>query len=152
VQAAVAHLAEAPLPLDHREDVLDAGAHLGLLAVAGALDLIGHAIDLAHPLVGAVLGRRRLAGDQLLLSRVGAVAIDLELIAVQQIGQRVLVVHVGGRDHRAVSHAPVAVHADVQLHAEVPLLALAGLVHLRVALPIGVLGGAWPARVKVVVA
>ena len=59
---------------------------------------------------------------------------------VQQLRQRVLVVHVGRGHHSAVGQAGLAVHADVQLHAEVPLLALAGLVHPRVALLLGVLG------------
>ena len=80
--------------------------------------------------------------DQLFLARIGAVAVDAPLVSVQQIGQRVLVVHVGGRDHRAVHQAALAVHADVQLHAEVPLPTLLGLVHLGVAGVVGVLGRA----------
>ena len=39
VQPAVAHLAEAPQPLDHREDVLHARANSGLVAVLRAFDL-----------------------------------------------------------------------------------------------------------------
>lgn len=61
---------------------------------------------------------------------------------MQQIRQRVLVVDVGGRDHRAVSKTRLAVHADVQLHTVEPLLAFAHLVHLGVTLPLGVLGRA----------
>jgi hypothetical protein len=45
--------------------------------------------------------------------------------------------HVGRGDHRAVREARLAVHPDVQLHPKVPLLALAGLVHVRVALAAG---------------
>ena len=90
-------------------------------------------------LVGEVLCVRGLRFDQLALARIRAVAPDVVLLAVQQIGQRMLVVHVGGRDDGAVRQARLAVYADVQLHAEVPLLPLAGLVHLRVALLVGIL-------------
>jgi len=41
-----------------------------------------------------------------------------------------------------VDEAAFAIHADVDLHPEVPLLALAGLVHLRIPLLLLVLGGA----------
>ncbi len=82
---------------------------------------------------------RRLAGDQLFLARVSAVAVHPLFLAVQQFGQCVLVVHVRCADHRAVRQPRLAVHCDVQLHPEVPLLALAGLVHLGVACLVGIL-------------
>ena len=50
--------------------------------------------------------------------------------------------HVCSRYHRAVRQPGVLVHAYLQRHAEVPLLALAGLVHLRIACTAVVLGGA----------
>jgi hypothetical protein len=84
-----------------------------------------------HALVGAVLGQRRLGLDQLLLRGVGAVTVHLLFAPVQQLRQRMLVVHVG----RGYS-----VHADVQLHTEVPQPSLACLVHLGIALTLGVLG------------
>ncbi len=121
--------------------MLDPGAHSGLRPVDQALEFLGGAA-LAHLLVGAVHRTRRLGPNQLLLRGIRAVTVDPIFLAVQQIGQRVLVVHVGRRDHRAVRQAGLAVHADVQLHAEVPLLALAGLMHLRVTLLVLVLGGA----------
>jgi hypothetical protein len=46
---------------------------------------------------------------------------------MQQIGQWVYVMYVGGCDHGAVRQATLAVHADVQFHAEIPLLALAAI-------------------------
>jgi hypothetical protein len=55
------------------------------------------------------------------------------LLPMQQLRQRMFVMHVGRREHRAVHQAALAVHPDMQLRAEVPLLAFAGLVHLRVA-------------------
>ena len=60
---------------------------------------------------------------------------------MQQIGQRVFVMHVGRRHHGAVRQPALAVHANVQLHAEIPLLAFACLVHIGVARLVGVLGG-----------
>ena len=48
--------------------------------------------------------------------------------------------NVGGRDAGAMDQASLAAGADVQLHADVPLVALLGLVHLRVAALLLVLG------------
>src|ERR1017187_10883960 len=51
-----------------------------------------------------------------------------------------LVRHRGsGRAYR-MHHTLLAVHADMCLQSEVPLVPLPGLMHLRVALPAGVLG------------
>jgi len=47
--------------------------------------------------------------------------------------QRMLVVNVGRRRHRAVSQPGLAVDPEVELHAEMPLSALAGLMHFGVA-------------------
>ena len=47
----------------------------------------------------------------------------------------------GCRGRDSVHQARIRVHADMRLHAEVPLIAFSGLVHLRVALAIAVLGG-----------
>ena len=90
-QPAVAHLGKAPQPLDHAEHVLDARTDARLAAVLRPCGLIDFALP-AHALVGEVAGPRRFASDQRLLARVGAVAIDALLGAVQQLGQRVLVV------------------------------------------------------------
>ena len=50
-QPAVANLVEAPQPLDHREDVLDTGANLRLVAVLRLLHLVDFAPRLARALV-----------------------------------------------------------------------------------------------------
>lgn len=138
-QPAVAHLAKAPQALDHAKHVFDPGTHPRLVAVLRPSGLIDLTLP-ANPLIGEVLGLWRLADNQLFLAGVGAVAVDTPLGSMEQIGQRMLVMHIGRCDHRAVRQAALAVHADVQLHAEVPLLALPGLVHLGVARPVGVLG------------
>ena len=64
-----------------------------------------------------------LALNQLLLAGVGRVTVHTLLIAMEQIGQRVLFMHIGRCDHCAVRQPALAVQADVQLHAKVPLLA-----------------------------
>ena len=62
------------------------------------------------------------------------------LVAVQQFVNRRQVVNVGGRDYNGVHQPGVGVHTNVGFHAEEPLIALLGLVHLRVPLAAAVLG------------
>jgi hypothetical protein len=57
---------------------------------------------------------------------------------MQQIGHVLDVRLIGRRVHQAA----VGVHSDVRLHPEEPLVALPGLMHPRVPLALGVLGGA----------
>jgi hypothetical protein len=61
---------------------------------------------------------------------------------MQQVGNLLDVGLVGRRGGDGVHQAAVGVDRNVRLHAEVPLVALLGLVHLRVALAFGVLGRA----------
>ena len=50
------------------------------------------------------------------------------------------IMHIGrGRRHR-VDNLRIAVHADMRLQAKIPLIAFLGLMHLRIALAIFVLG------------
>src|SRR5437773_6680844 len=79
-QAAVAHLAESPQPLDDAEHMLDSGSHSGLGAIDQALELLRDAA-LAHLLVGEVLCMRGLRFDQLPLARIRAVAPDVLLLS-----------------------------------------------------------------------
>ena len=74
---------------------------------------------------------------------IGNVAIHPLLPAMQQLRQRMLVMHTGRRHHSAVRQPALAVHADVPLQAEVPLLALAGLVHFWIAFLVGILRRTW---------
>ena len=117
---------------------VNASADAGLVAVLGPLHFV-YLCRTARALVGEVLGLWGLACYQRLLTGIGRVAIDPLLIAVQQIRQWVLVMHVGGRDNRAMAQSRLAVHTNVQLHAEVPLLPFAGLVHLGVSGFVGIL-------------
>ena len=78
----IAHLGEAPQPLDDAQDVFDASADARLVAVLLPRRLVCLALPVAHTLVGEVLGMRRLAADQLFLARIGAVAVDAPLVAM----------------------------------------------------------------------
>ena len=89
--------------------------------------------------MGEVLGLRGMPTDQFLLTRIGVVTINAPLFTVQQVGQSLLVVHVGCRHHRAMGQSRAAIHADTEFHAELPLLAFAGLAHLRIPCILGVL-------------
>ncbi len=51
--------------------------------------------------------------------------------------------HFGRRASHVVHQARGIVHADVRLHPEIPLVALPGLMHVRVTLALGVFGRAW---------
>ena len=59
---------------------------------------------------------------------------------MQQIRPRISVVHIGRRDLDGVVQLSPAVDPDMHLHPEVPLLALRGLMHLRISLLVLVLG------------
>lgn len=119
--------------------MLDLGAHPRSGPVLLTLPL-GQRLVTAALLIREVAGLRRCLADELLLTGVGRVAIDPALIAVQQLRDRMLVMHVGRRGHHRVDQLCLAIHADVGLHAEIPLIALLGLAHLWIALPILVLG------------
>lgn len=121
--------------------MLDACPDARLVAVLPPGHLIDEAFALGA-LVREVFGSGRLAFNQRPLARIGRVAVDALLVAMEQVRQGMFVVHIGRRDHRAVGQAGLAVHTDVQLHAEIPLLALAGLAHLGVARLVCILGGA----------
>ena len=54
--------------------------------------------------------------------------------------RRLGIVDIGRSSHQGMDAAGTGIHADVDLHAEMPLVALLGLVHLRVAPTLRVLG------------
>src|ERR1017187_6580728 len=93
-----------------------------------------------RPAAGHVLGVGRGLADGIRLALIAAVAPHLAFLAVQQVRQHMFVRHRGRRGADRMHHALLAVHPDVRLQPEVPLLALPGLVHLRVALAARVLG------------
>ncbi len=121
--------------------MLHARTDAALGAVAQPFGLV-FAAALAHAPIREVARLWGCRLDDVRTAQVAAVAVDALFRTVQQLGQRMLVVHVGSGEHRAVYQPAPAVCAHVHLHAEVPLVALARLLHLGVALPIGVLGRA----------
>ena len=137
--AAIADLGEAEDAFDDQEGMLDLGAHTRFPAVRFPLPfrelLVAESL-----LVGEVARLGRSLGNQFLLAGIGRVAIHPPLVAVQEIGDAVLVMFVGWRGDHRVDQLVLAVHTDVRLHAKVPLVALLRLVHLRVARLVTVLG------------
>ena len=72
---------------------------------------------------------------------IAGVGVDLLLLPVQQFRRLGDVCHVGGGDHDGMHQLAVPIRPDVRFHPEIPLVALAGLVHFRVAFLFLVLGG-----------
>ncbi|CAM2157632.1 hypothetical protein PT2222_420044 [Paraburkholderia tropica] len=140
-QTAIAHLREAPQALDDSKHVLNPSTDLRLVAILAARYLVNFART-ARTLIGEVTCLGGLVTDQRFLARIGAISIDALLLPMQQFRQRMFVVDVGRRDHRAMCQAALTIDPDVQLHAEIPLLAFARLMHLRVARLLLVLGRA----------
>src|SRR6266545_8295323 len=99
-QATITHLSKAEDALDDPDRVLDLGADARLGAVLGAL-LRRQVAVAATALLGEVLGLRRMLPNQFALASVTGVAIHSPLVTMQQVRQRVLVMHVGrARRHR----------------------------------------------------
>src|SRR5665213_1628257 len=90
-----------------------------------------------------ILGTRRRFEDHLTLALIGTIAPHAGLIAVQNVWDRSAIMHIGGRGGHRVNNPGPAVDTDVRLHAEIPLIAFFGLMHLRVAFAICVLGRGW---------
>ena len=61
---------------------------------------------------------------------------------MQQLSGRGEDVNIGVRGYDRMDQAGVLVDADMVLHSEIPLVAPLGLVHLRIPIPLFVLGGA----------
>ena len=140
-QATIANLGKAPEPLECKEGMLDLGSDTGLTPVRGFVSL-GQGSILIGPFVGEVVRLRRKGLESLPLrpASVGAVAIQAGFLAMQQIRYFVAVVRIRGGDAGAMDQPALAIRPDMQLHAEVPLVAFLGLVHLRMAALVFVLG------------
>src|ERR1700740_2416898 len=136
-QTAISHFGEPPQLLDYPKGVFAARAgprtrpvdHPPALAQRPAT---GSPIDpVAH---SPTLEKR-----SIVFLPVRLIAEDFPLLSVQQVRQLSDVGDCGvGRSHRMYDTA--LIRSDVQLHSEVPILALAGLLHLRVTSRTRVLG------------
>jgi hypothetical protein len=137
-QTTVAGLAEAEDVLDHSKHVLDLGAHPRFVAVLCFLDFVDPAIE-AVPFIREILRLRCMLMNKICLTVIALVTPDPRFLAMQQIGQRLAIRHVRCRYQHRMDQFRAAVDTDMRFHTEVPLLALRGLVHLRVSLAVLVL-------------
>jgi hypothetical protein len=145
-QAPIGHLGVAELALDHLRRMLDFGTHPGLElfglieqgAPTSARLAQSAAFARAHGHLPLHVGRLK-SFVSAFVDRIGK---HYRLLAMQQVVALRDVVDVGGRANDAVHHTRVDVHANVRLHPTVQLVALLGLMHLRVTLAVFVLGRA----------
>lgn len=138
-QPPVAHLGETELPLDDAKLVFHFRTHFGFVAVPGAFILCQRAVAMTFGL-SEVFGPWRAVRDGLRLPLIGGVAPHPGFFAMEQVGQHLGIVNVRRRDHHRVNELGATVDTDMALHAEIPLVALASLVHLRIAFLLLVLG------------
>src|SRR5262245_36883204 len=137
VDAAVAHLGEAPQTLDDVEGVLASSTS----ARTGSVDQLlmpGELVPGLGLAVYPVADAGVLSLHAMVFAPVSLIAIQLRLLPVQQF-VHARDVGLVGRTRSQAMHHPLLGGADVKLHAEIPLLALARLTHLGVALLLGIL-------------
>ena len=137
--AAIADLGKAKDALDDEEGMFDLGTHTRLSTVLLLFPLRESPVAKAL-LVSKVTCLRCAQGDQFLLAGVSRVSIYAPLVAMEQLRQRMLVVLISRCSNHRMDQLGLAVYADMRLHAEIPLVALFGLVHLRIAGIVLVLG------------
>ena len=139
VQTPVPHLGETELPFDDAELMFHLGPDPGLVPVPATL-VIGQCPVAAALRLGEVLGAWGAISNRFFLAGIGGISPHPGFLTMKQVGQHPGIVHIRrGSDHRMNELGP-AVHSNVGLHSEVPLFALAGLVHVRIALLLFVLG------------
>ena len=119
--------------------MLHLGTHLRLSSVHGLVPFAQRTVAV-RLLVNEVFCTGRVLAEDLTLSGVRRITPHPGFVAVQQIGQHLTVVHIRGRHGNGMNELGLAVHANVAFHAEVPLIAFFGLVHVRIAFLLLVLG------------
>ena len=132
VQPTVSNFRESELPFDDAELMFDLRSDTGLVSVSCPFLFSQFPVPAALGL-SEVLGSWRASGNVFFLAGIGGVTPHSGFFPVEQVRQHLRIVHVGWRRDHRVNELGAAVHADVGLHPEVPLVALAGLVHVRVA-------------------
>jgi len=139
-QSLVPDFGEAELALHDAKDMLDFGTHFRLVAVPGAILLSERDVAAAF-FVREVFRPGGTLCNHISLASIGRITPNPCFVAVQQVADDHGVMDVGRCRHHVVNQLGATVHTDVGFHAKEPLVALAGLVHLRVALFLLVLGG-----------
>ena len=132
LEPAVAHLGKAEHPLDDPDRMFDLGPHLRFGPVPGPLDRVDDA-TVSIAAVGEIPRPRRFPADHGALAAIGLIAPDAGFLAMQQFGQDPAVGDIGWCRHHRMDQLGSAVDAEMRLHAEIPLVALLGLMHLRIA-------------------
>src|SRR5690606_21371958 len=124
------------------EDVLDFGTNFRFAAVPGAILLSER--DVAAAFFAREAFRLWGAfGNYVALASIRRIAPSPCFLALQPGPDHNRIVDIGRCGHHVVNQLGAAVHADVSLHAKEPLVALPGLMHLRIALLLLVFGGTW---------
>lgn len=146
-QTFVANFGESELAFDYSERMLHFGANTGLELLSLVQQTAPGRILLQCPAIAGMHGyiympvhaRSLRSFGCPLVARIGK---HDRFLAMQQAMPLDHIVDVGRRADDGVQHKTrISVHSDVGLHAKVPLLALLGLMHLRVTLARAVLAG-----------
>ena len=144
LEPAIAHLGMSELTLDDSKRMLHLGPDTGLEFLGFFSELATRRVLLLSALARAHVhvpiharGLRSFAGTK--IARIGKHHV---LLSGQQAVSLSHIVDIGSSADDGVHQDRLCVHANVRLHSKVPLVALLGLVHLRVTLTGTVLGGA----------
>ena len=145
-QPFVANLVETELALDHPKRVLDLCANtgfelLGFIQQAAPRRVLVQCPALAGPHRDVPVNTRSL--QPLDRTEVARIRKHHSFFTVQQSMALRDIVDVGRCADHAVHQAKVGIDTNVRLHTEVPLIALLGLMHIRISLALTVLGQAW---------
>ena len=116
-QSTIADLYETKHTLEHMERMLNLRPYLRLGPVRRLIRLAQRPVP-ATLLVREILRLWCTSMDRLTLARVGRIAPDPRLVPVQQVRQRLAIMHVRRRRHHCMHQLGLAVDPDVRLHAE----------------------------------
>jgi hypothetical protein len=142
-KSAVADLGKSELALDDAEGVFYLGANACLELLDSFADSVrfklGELLSLSRPHCDVPVGGH---GESLLYPPVPRIGKDIGFFSVQEVLSLGDVMNIGRGAGKAVHQSRFSIHPNVGLHSKVPLIALLGLVHLRVSCSRGVLGRA----------
>lgn len=141
-QALVPDFGKTKLGLHHAEDMFDFGAHFRLVTVPGPLSVTERNVPTTF-FVCEVFRLWRMLRDHIFFACIGRITPDASFVTMEQITQHDRVVNIGRCSYNGMNQLGFAVDTDMGLHCKEPLIALAGLVHLQIALLLFVFGRAW---------
>jgi hypothetical protein len=135
----VTNLGESKNTLDDTKHTLNFYSDSRYVPIAQPLSIRQRFIPAAFSL-GKVFGFRRSGLNGFTLSRIGRITPDASFIAMQQIFKHLGVMNIGGHSRHRVDDFGFAVYANMGFHTKIPLITFLGLMHLRIALLVLVLG------------